>query len=218
MIPAAARYLLDQIGSIETGVDGPGGYRVLYGHKELKYKVPITELTLDTVIGRGPFWTRAHGSSAAGRYQFLQATLKDLKQALNYTGDELFDPELQDRMGFHLLRRRGYDTWIKGTLKDDQFALNLSKEWASFPVPFRVRGQTRIVAAGQSYYAGDGLNKALVSVDRVTDMLAHAKTLEAGPEKEPLPLDTDMVADDPPPTLWAGLKAAWQTWLKTRAV
>ena len=38
--------------------------------------------------------------------------------------------------------------------------IKLSQEFASIPVPYQMQGQSRVVNKGQSYYAGDGLNKA----------------------------------------------------------
>jgi len=53
------------------------------------------------------------------------------------------------------------------------FALNLAKEWASFPVLAETFGQKRKVTRGQSYYAGDGVNKALVPPGDVEAVLAE---------------------------------------------
>lgn len=60
-------------------------------------------MTLDQVIAAGPGWTKAYKSSAAGRYQFMRATLKNLKKSLGLTGKELFSADVQDRLGFELL-------------------------------------------------------------------------------------------------------------------
>jgi muramidase (phage lysozyme) len=216
-IPASARYLLDQIGHIETGTPGPQGYETLYGHNERRLKKPITQMTLREVLLTGPAWTRMWKSSAAGRYQFMNATLMGLARELSLDGDLLFDPFLQDRLGFVLLRRRGYDLWAQNKLTEHGFMLRLAMEWASFPVPYRVKGGSRIVNRGQSYYAGDGLNKALVSAERVETMLEHAHTLDLGPQKDPLPLDTEPVPDDIPPSLWAVIVAAVKAYLAAQA-
>ena len=77
--------------------------------------------------------------------------------------------------------------------------IGLAKEWASFPVPSRMRGAHRTVERGQSYYAGDGVNKALISPDKVWLECEAARSAkpkpppEAPPPKpeEPLePIDT----------------------------
>ena len=74
--------------------------------------------------------------------------------------DGLFDEALQDRLAIHLLERRGVREYLRGHITREQFAHNLSMEWAALP---RVIGRN----PGASYYDGDGLNKAQVSIDVV---------------------------------------------------
>jgi muramidase (phage lysozyme) len=74
-VPRGAAILLDFIGVTETGKAGPEGYGVVYGHNQGKLKKPITSWTLDEVEADGPRRTKAYGSSAAGRYQFMRDTL-----------------------------------------------------------------------------------------------------------------------------------------------
>jgi hypothetical protein len=59
-----------------------------------------------------------------------------------------------------LLERRGVVAYINGRIDAKQFAAELAKEWAGLP---RILGD----APEKSYYAGDGLNAALVGVDEV---------------------------------------------------
>lgn len=51
------------------------------------------------------------GSSALGRYQIVSITLKDLMRELGLTGNEYFDPAMQDRLAQQLVRRGN----LKGT-------------------------------------------------------------------------------------------------------
>ncbi|WP_204327022.1 hypothetical protein, partial [Stenotrophomonas maltophilia] len=74
-------------------------------------------------------------------------------------------------MGFHLLERRGYSRFMAGRLSVTAFGLNLAKEWASFPVLRACNGQHRKVERGQSYYAGDGQNHALVTPEAIEALL-----------------------------------------------
>ncbi|MFK3776570.1 hypothetical protein [Agrobacterium sp. NPDC089420] len=60
-----------------------------------------------------------------------------------------------------------------------QFGLNLAREWASFPVLSATKGEHRDVARGQSYYAGDRLNKSLVKPEQVEQRLRHVRELAA---------------------------------------
>jgi len=172
-VPAPAAYLLDNFGKIEA----PQGYDTIYGNNQWKLKRKPTQMTLDEVIAAGPAWTKAYGSSACGRYQFMRATLIGLKKELKLTGREVFSADLQDRLAYHLLKRRGYIRWINGTLNDVGFALNIAKEWASFPVLAPVKGAHRWLKRGQSYYIGDALNKALIKPEKVEAILLEAKTL-----------------------------------------
>lgn len=168
-VPPAAARLLDFIGSVEA----PAGYDTLYGNAQKRYPWKLTALTIGEVLDKGPTWSRktsegGHGSSACGRYQFMAGrghTLQGLADELRLRPSQKFDPDLQDRLAYHLLRRRGYDEWMEGKLSDSAFALNLAKEWASLPV----------LSTGRSYYAGDGLNKALVTPARFLAVLAEAK-------------------------------------------
>ncbi|WP_298967773.1 hypothetical protein [uncultured Methylobacterium sp.] len=191
-VPAGAAVLLDFIASKEA----PRGYGTVYGDNQDKLPKPLTGMTLDEVIAAGPGWTKRFGSSAAGRYQFMRATLQGLKTELRLTGRELLDPDLQDRLGFHLLKRRGYVEFMGGSLSVAGFGLRIAQEWASFPVLASTKGSNRQVSRGQSYYAGDGLNKALVSADAVEVVLLKARAAGGGPvsavppvAKAPAPAD-----------------------------
>lgn len=170
-IPPGAAALLNFIGAIETK-PGPGGYDTIYGHNQKRLPKPLITMTVDEVIAAGPGWTRAYGSSAAGRFQFMCATLKGLKAELGLRGGQIFDPNLQDRLGYHLLRRRGYEAFISGQLDVPSFARRLAMEWASLPVLGACKGAHRWVTRGQSYYVGDGLNKSLVKPEKVEAILA----------------------------------------------
>lgn len=187
-IPTGAAVLLDFIGKTETGKSGPEGYDVVYANKQHLLKKPITQWTLDEVEADGPRRTKAYGSSAAGRYQFMRDTLdapntlSDLEGEMGLTGKERFAPDLQDRMGYHLLKRRGYLGFMSGKLSEIEFGKKLAQEWASFPVLADTQGSRRKIKRGQSYYAGDGLNKALVKPEEVEAVLAKIKATKAASE------------------------------------
>lgn len=174
-VPAGAAILLDFIRRIETGRNDASAYGVIYGHKQAKLAKPLTSMTLAEVIAAGPGWTRAYKSSAAGGYQFMNATLKDLQKELRLSGSQIFDADLQDRLGYHLLKRRGYDGFMAGALWPNDFGLNLAKEWASLPVLEATQGPHLFLQRGQSYYTGDPLNKSLVAAYEVENVLKAAK-------------------------------------------
>jgi muramidase (phage lysozyme) len=179
-VPKGAAILLDFIGDIEA----PDGYNVIFGNRQGALAKPLTQMTLDEVIAKGRTWSSkgwaskfksTKASSAAGRYQFMNATLKGLKEELGLRGTQVFTPDLQDRLGYHLLRRRGYDAWITGNLGDIEFAKRLAQEWASLPVLAPTKRGKVPISVGQSYYAGDGLNKSLTKPAQVKAVLDVAK-------------------------------------------
>ncbi len=185
-VPLHAQNLLDFIGDIEA----PQGYETIFGNRQGNLPIPLTQMTYGNIIDAqanwgSKTWVRNNwghktASSAAGRYQFMRATLQDIaKEVRAIDGRTIFSSGLQDRLGYYLLLRRGYADFISGKLNLVQFGLNLAKEWASFPVLSATTGQHRDVTRGQSYYAGDGLNKSLIKPEQVEQRLRHVRELAA---------------------------------------
>ncbi|MEP9374985.1 hypothetical protein [Mesorhizobium sp. KR1-2] len=170
-VPAGAAMLLDFIG----GIEAPKGYGTIYANNQGKLPIPLTSMTLGEVIAAQASWTKQFKSSAAGRYQFMRATLIDLRKELGLRDGPIFSRDLQDRLGYHLLKRRGYNEFMAGKIGRAEFGKRLAQEWASLPVLAATKGQKRELARGQSFYAGDGLNKALVAPERVEAMLDKVK-------------------------------------------
>lgn len=198
-VPAGAAILLAFIRVTESGRKDASAYTTIYGHNEGKLPKPITSMTVDEVIAAGPGWTRTFKSSAAGAYQFMNATLKDLKLSLGLTGGEMFTPALQDRLGLALLKRRGFEGFMAGSIGRNEFGLGLAREWASFPVLAEVKGAHRTVKRGETYYAGDKLNKALVKPEAVEAVLTEVKVGQAAPTQPPVTTQERR----PPP--WGGI-------------
>ena len=175
-IPNGAAILLAFIRHTEVGRDDRASYDVIYANGQGKLAKPLTSMTYGDIIDAQRSWSKNHGSSAAGAYQFMRATLIDLAKANpSISGADLFTPELQDELGYQLLQRRGYDLFIAGKIDRTEFGKRLSQEWASFPVLTATKGAKRDLKRGQSYYAGDGLNKALVSPEKVESVLDQVK-------------------------------------------
>lgn len=160
--PMAAA-ILDFISQHESG----GNYNAYFAHRTST--AALDALTLDEVIAlQTSRLIAGAASSAIGRYQFLRATLRSLKDQLELTGAEYFTPALQDRLGLKLLEARGLDAFKAGRISAAAFADNLAKEWASLPD----------IETGRSHYAGDGLNASLVVPTAVLAMLARAISLQ----------------------------------------
>ncbi len=200
-IPAPARALLDFIYHTETGLARPACYEVIYGHKQDRLKKPLTTMTIGEIVDAGPSWTKRFGSSAAGAAQFMRATLQGLAKdyPADINGATVLDGDMQDRLGYALLLRRGYVPFMAGQITRAEFGKRLAMEWASFPVLEGCPGAHRPVARGQSYYAGDGINKALVDPRKVEAMLDIVLKMGASGEAVDLPDEGPVPAPRPTP-------------------
>jgi len=99
-------------------------------------------------------------SSAAGQYQIIQNTLSGLVNQGILNMADRFNVATQDRAAMELIRRKGYDDYRSGKITGNDFANNLASTFAALPMP-----------DGRSLYAGDGLNRAQISRDRVMNVL-----------------------------------------------
>ncbi|UCA47070.1 hypothetical protein [Pseudochrobactrum sp. XF203] len=179
-VPAGAAILLDFIRKTEVGRTDRASYDVIYGHNQDKLPKPITSMTIGELVDAQASFTKRFKSSASGGYQFMRKTLQDLSRELRLNGRHMFDPDLQDRLGYHLLKRRGYEEFMAGTISAAEFAKQLAMEWASFPVLTATKGAHGQLKRGQSYYDGDALNKALVKPEAIEAVLRKAKTAGNG--------------------------------------
>jgi len=134
----AVKPILDMVSAAEGTTRR--GYNDSFAHQ---VREMLTNKTLAQIeqIQRG-----MKGSSAIGKYQFMRATLfgrngqGGLVQELGLSMDDMFTPELQDRLATRLLERRGLKSWQTGRMSDFQFMRNLSKEWAGLTDPATGRG------------------------------------------------------------------------------
>lgn len=179
-VPAGAAILLDFIRKTEVGRTDRASYDVIYGKNQGKLRKPITSMTIGELVDAQASFTERFKSSAAGGYQFMRNTLQDLSRELRLNGRQMFDPDLQDRLGYHLLKRRGYAEFMAGKISETEFAKRLAMEWASFPVLAATKGKHQQLMRGQSYYDGDALNKALVKPEAIEAVLRKAKAAGNG--------------------------------------
>jgi hypothetical protein len=141
----------------------------------------------------------------------MRATLEDLSRELGLRGTQMFDADLQDRLAYHLLKRRGYEAYISGRINRTEFGKRLAQEWASLPVLAKTlggakdkAGNLRTVERGQSFYAGDGLNKSLVTPERVEAVLDKVKAVAS---KAPSPAPSQPTPQPSAPAKPAGDKS-----------
>lgn len=157
------KYLLDFISIKESGKD----YNVVYLNKQNKLPKPITEMTLSELITWQKWLGNKYGSSASGRYQHIRKTLESQIKRLGLSKELIFNPPLQDDLGWDLLIQRGLNKFLSGKMSRTDFGNELAKEWASLPILSNINGKRR----GQSYYAGDGLNAAHQKPEKVEQIL-----------------------------------------------
>lgn len=129
------------IGQLESRSD----YNTMAGGENKKQ---LTSMTINEVLQYQN--SRGKNMKAAGKWQIMPNTLRGLKNSMNLTGDELFTPEMQDRMAFELaMNRKGYRQFAKAT-GDEKLALmgaaqnDLAKEWASMPMANDAEGMHRL--------------------------------------------------------------------------
>ena len=115
-----------------------------------------------------------YNSEAAGAPQIMRATLEEQVRAGTVSLDDRFDAATQDRLTVALMRRRGLDSWLRGSMTTDQFGTHLAKEWASLPVLHDTYRGGVFIPRGSAYYGGVGANKsrALVSASQVMSVLS----------------------------------------------
>lgn len=201
-VPAPAAKLLDFIRKTEVGRADRAGYDVIYSNAQHRLPKPITSMTIAELQGHQSSGWPAK-STASGGYQFMRATLGDLRKELGLRDSQIFNPDLQDRLGYHLLKRRGYEAFMAGRMSRTEFGKRLAQEWASFPVLAAVKGAHRKLQRGQSYYSGDALNKALVSPSTVEAVLDSMKApgLQREPEASaPIPPHRPTTPSEPAPS------------------
>jgi muramidase (phage lysozyme) len=158
--------LLDFIAKPESG----GDLNIVWGgvKSQDRPRKPLVQMTVREVLAWQDSIDSRYQSEAAGKFQIMEDTLRGLWAEAGLTLDTLFDAKGQRALAVALLRRRGLDSYLAGNMTAETFANNLAKEWASLPV---VTGPK----AGRSYYSGDGLNKAHVSVQDFMDAVRKAK-------------------------------------------
>jgi hypothetical protein len=161
--PADSKKILDFIGKYESG----GDYNKMVGGST----APLTNMTVAQVMDFQRQQVAQGKGSAAGKYQVLLMKLNEMVDQGVVSPTDRFDAATQDKIGRHLLERRGYSAYKSGQLSKEQFANNLAMEWAALPMP-----------DGKSYHAGVGNNRAGVSrADLMSVISARKGGIAEGP-------------------------------------
>jgi hypothetical protein len=165
----SVKQLLDFIAKYESR----GNYNVVWGGIKQKHRPgSLVKLTVGQVLNWQDSIDPLYMSEAAGRYQIMEDTLRELVSQGYAAKSDLYDEGTQDRLAIALLKRRGLDSYMSGKITAEKFANFIAREWASMPV---VSGAKK----GRSYYAGDGLNK---SHTPVADFMAAVVAAKASDE------------------------------------
>lgn len=162
--PTAYTPLLSIIAKGESR-DNYNAYFANANNQEIKF----TSMSLGEVLEwQKKYVQEGSPSNAVGRYQIIQPTLEGLMNEYNLDATLIFNEALQDKLAIALMERRGSIDFIKRDLSAEEFAHNLSKEWAALP---KVIGEN----PQDSYYAGDGLNKAHIETDAILGAINNFK-------------------------------------------
>lgn len=154
--------MLELIGKGESGSD----YNRVYGRAG---RIDLTNMTVNQVMAWQKQYTdNGSASSAAGKYQIIRKTMEATVREMGLTGNEKFDPAMQDRMAMHLLNKRGYTAVLEGRMSEGEFANRAAKEWAS------LKGTN-----GRGAYDGDGLNAGKISASQTIGATRQDKTILA---------------------------------------
>lgn len=144
-------------------IEAPGGYdQVFSGIAPAdRPPKPLTQMTIDDVLAWQDSIDPRYNSEAAGAYQIIEDTLRDLVAREGLGGGELFDQAMQDRLAIALMRDAGLEDWRAGRIGAAAFNDRLAGVWAAIP-------DSR---TGQSRYAGDGMNAARTSPEAMLAVL-----------------------------------------------
>ena len=166
---------------------GEGNYnsvnRGLINKKNLgSYEEDLSKLTINEILSRNNLSANdPRRMNAVGRYQIINSTLRGKVKELGLSGNELFTPEMQDKLFLSLIPDVA-KSYMEGKHNDKNAAMTaIAKTWASVGVPIDMQGANGWVRAGESFYAGDGGNKSnpqsLALVSEALDSVRSGKNV-----------------------------------------
>ncbi len=116
---------------------------------------------------------------AVGRYQIIPDTLDEAVRRLGLDVSQLMNEEMQDRIFDEFLidlKRPPIIAFLEGSGSVEDAMHAAAKEWASIGVEAgRSISRGRTATGGESYYAGDGLNRAHITPDEIRQALINSK-------------------------------------------
>ena len=155
-------------------------------------KLSLTDMTIKEIMDKQSLQPGdPNRLFAVGKYQIIPSTMLSLVKKLKLDPDETrLDPETQDALfanGLVGIVRKKVDDYIKG-LSDDKNAaiLELAKEFASVGIPYDMKVGKKELKKGDSYYSGQGGNKAHNSPEEVGAALDADRMKKLGTTKPAL--------------------------------
>lgn len=164
----------DTLGFVESKNDYTA-YNKTKGGLRAFFNTNLTTMTVAEVMEQ----QKQRNMFAVGRFQIITSTLSEAVSALNIKLDSLFDKKNQDYIFNNYLISKKRPEIInylegKGTVEDAMYAW--AKEFASAGVEKgRKISKGRAAEGGESYYSGDGLNKAHLTPEKMKATLIKAK-------------------------------------------
>lgn len=153
--PQTYQPLLQLIGEAESN----GNYNAYFGNGA-NQEIKFTDMTVAEVLNwQDDFVAKGSPSSAVGKYQFLNTTLRSLVDSGQVDIQQTFDKPTQDNLAMALIDRRGGEAYVNQELTSDDFAASLAQEWASLPKITQPNPE-------QSFYQSN-LNAALVEPNQL---------------------------------------------------
>ena len=147
-----------------ASVESNGDYNILVGGK----RVDLENMTISQVQQYQRQLISQGQGSAAGKYQYIYPTLKELIPKLGLDPDATkFNKSTQDAFADYSIKMRGYDRYKSGKITNTEFLNNLSKEWAGLPSPER---------GGSSYYGGVANNASHIDINTALQKIGQART------------------------------------------
>jgi len=164
-IDPKTRGMLDFIGAIE----GPAGYDDYYRGVSSSPPRPLTSMSIREVLAWQDSIDASSRSEAAGRYQIMEDTLRELVIAKGIDQNRRFDGATQDELAVLLLKRRGWDTSRTDYVK---IGNSIAHEWAALPLCSGIK-------TGKSAYDGLAGNSALTTCEAYLTVLEYGADPQA---------------------------------------
>jgi hypothetical protein len=178
---------LKALGDVIAKGESKGDYNIFNKGAGNKYAVgreDLSKMSIAEYLRRGALPSKdPERMFAVGKYQIIPDTMKQAVAKLGIPTSTTLAPETQEHIFREFLtkaKRPAIHAYLSGksdNIKAAQIAM--AQEWASVGVPEAMQGANRWVQKGESYYAGDGINKAHTSPEAVMSAVTPTPVMPA---------------------------------------